>query len=170
MAATPASTLQTSSLPHTCLQGLLPPKARLLLGAGRWAEVPSENVSPGDLLLVVPGDRVPVDGMVVSGLSTVDESALTGVSTEAARLQHSVANTAWLPARMTARGLHSQASRLHMSQSWCTHPVLRLAGALIRPSTDHESSWQELSAQVMLPSSLSPMCHHLVRGTHVAAR
>ena len=70
-------------LPRTCLQGLLPPKARLLLGGGRWAEVPSENVSPGDLLLVVPGDRVPVDGTVVSGLSTVDESALTGASSAA---------------------------------------------------------------------------------------
>ncbi|PSC75437.1 copper-transporting ATPase chloroplastic [Micractinium conductrix] len=58
--------------------GLLPPKARLLLGDGSWREVPSESVATGDLLTVLPGDRVPVDGVVVGGRSTVDESALTG--------------------------------------------------------------------------------------------
>jgi len=35
-------------------------------------------VAAGDLLTVLPGDRIPVDGMVVGGRSTVDESALTG--------------------------------------------------------------------------------------------
>ena len=60
------------------LQGLLPPKARLLLDNGEWRQVPSENVSQGDLLVLFPGDRIPVDGTVVSGCSSVDESALTG--------------------------------------------------------------------------------------------
>jgi Cu2+-exporting ATPase len=61
------------------LQGLLPPRARLLLsdGAG-WREVPSEGVTAGDLVAVLPGDRVPVDGEVQAGRSSVDESALTG--------------------------------------------------------------------------------------------
>ncbi|HEY7132243.1 MAG TPA: heavy metal translocating P-type ATPase [Candidatus Limnocylindrales bacterium] len=40
--------------------------------------VPLEDVQPGDLLRVRPGDRVPVDGMVVEGESTIDESMLTG--------------------------------------------------------------------------------------------
>jgi magnesium-transporting ATPase (P-type) len=44
-------------------QGLLPPKARLLLGDGSWREVPSESVAAGDVLTVLPGDRVPVDGV-----------------------------------------------------------------------------------------------------------
>ena len=60
------------------MQGLLPPKARLLLADGQWRQVPSENVAPGDLLVLFPGDRIPVDGVVVSGCSSVDESALTG--------------------------------------------------------------------------------------------
>ncbi len=40
--------------------------------------MPADAVSPGDLLTVLPGDRVPVDGVVVRGRSSVDESALTG--------------------------------------------------------------------------------------------
>jgi cation-transporting ATPase V len=42
--------------------------------------VPVEAVHPGDLFLVRPGDKVPVDGVVVSGASAVDESMLTGES------------------------------------------------------------------------------------------
>lgn len=45
--------------PACAPQGLLPPKARMLLGDGSWREVPSESVAAGDLLTVLPGDRVP---------------------------------------------------------------------------------------------------------------
>jgi P-type E1-E2 ATPase len=46
--------------------------------ASTGAMVPASSVEIGTLLLVRPGDVVPVDGVVVSGASTVDESALTG--------------------------------------------------------------------------------------------
>ncbi len=42
--------------------------------------VPVEDVRPGDVLLVRPGDKVPVDGIVIEGASAVDESMLTGES------------------------------------------------------------------------------------------
>jgi Cu+-exporting ATPase len=42
--------------------------------------VPLTDVSPGDLLRVKPGGRVPVDGIVVSGSAIIDESMLTGES------------------------------------------------------------------------------------------
>ncbi|EFJ44901.1 hypothetical protein VOLCADRAFT_64450 [Volvox carteri f. nagariensis] len=69
-----------ASADMAALQELVPTRARLLLSGGgdKHAEVPAEAVGPGDLLLVLPGDRVPVDGVVVGGRSSVDESALTG--------------------------------------------------------------------------------------------
>ena len=44
------------------------------------SEVPVESVKMGDLLLIRPGERIPVDGVVVEGISTVDQSAITGES------------------------------------------------------------------------------------------
>lgn len=67
-----------ASADMVALQDLIPSKARLQLKDGSCSEVPAEAVGPGDLLVVRPGDRMPVDGLVVGGRSTVDESALTG--------------------------------------------------------------------------------------------
>ncbi|KAJ9508304.1 hypothetical protein QJQ45_011811 [Haematococcus lacustris] len=57
---------------------LVPTRARLALAHGGHREVPAEAVGPGALIAVLPGDRLPVDGVVVSGRSCVDESALSG--------------------------------------------------------------------------------------------
>ena len=59
-------------------QELLPATARLSLDDGSWREVPAAAVAPGDLLTVLPGDRIPVDGAVAGGRSSVNEAALTG--------------------------------------------------------------------------------------------
>ncbi len=54
-------------------------KAALVVrGDGREEEVPLDDVQPGDRLRVRPGDKVPVDGLVVEGRSFVDESMITG--------------------------------------------------------------------------------------------
>ena len=58
----------------------LTPKTATVLRDGGEAEVPVEQVQAGDLMLVRPGASVPVDGVVVEGASSVDESALTGES------------------------------------------------------------------------------------------
>ena len=58
----------------------LTPKTAVLLRDGVEVEVPVEQVRAGDLVLVRPGASVPVDGVVVEGASSVDESALTGES------------------------------------------------------------------------------------------
>ena len=58
----------------------LTPKTAAVLRDGQEVEVPVEQVRAGDLVLVRPGGSVPVDGVVVEGASSVDESALTGES------------------------------------------------------------------------------------------
>ena len=60
------------------LLGLAPPTARLVGADGSEQDVPLEHVKPGDRLRVRPGDKVPVDGVVVEGRSSVDEAMLTG--------------------------------------------------------------------------------------------
>ncbi|MFA6366302.1 MAG: heavy metal translocating P-type ATPase, partial [Candidatus Hydrogenedentales bacterium] len=58
----------------------LKPKTATVLQDGKEIELPIDEVEPGDTLLVRPGERVPVDGTVLSGASAVDESMLTGES------------------------------------------------------------------------------------------
>ncbi len=58
----------------------LAPDTAILIDDGGQREIPLAQVKPGDLLLVRPGESVPVDGTVVSGESAVDESMLTGES------------------------------------------------------------------------------------------
>ena len=60
------------------LLGLAPKTARLVLPDGTEKDVPLEHVKPGDRLRVRPGEKVPVDGVVVEGHSSVDESMITG--------------------------------------------------------------------------------------------
>ena len=52
----------------------------------RETDVPVEDIHPGDLVRVRPGEKVPVDGVVVSGASSVDESMLTGEPLPAERV------------------------------------------------------------------------------------
>jgi Cu+-exporting ATPase len=61
------------------LFALAPPSARVRRD-GQELELPLEQVTVDDLVLVRPGEKIPVDGMVVEGLSSVDESMLTGES------------------------------------------------------------------------------------------
>ncbi|MEV0158247.1 heavy metal translocating P-type ATPase [Micromonospora sp. NPDC050686] len=61
------------------LAGLRPRTARVLR-AGVEVEVPADEVVVGDLVRVRPGEKVPVDGVVAEGSSTVDESMVTGES------------------------------------------------------------------------------------------
>ena len=60
------------------LLGLAPATARRLGQGGQEEDVPLEHVHVGDRLRVRPGEKVPVDGVVLEGSSTVDESMITG--------------------------------------------------------------------------------------------
>ncbi len=56
------------------------PKTALIVRDSKEMEIPVEDVQPGDIILVRPGERVPVDGVIREGHSTIDESMITGES------------------------------------------------------------------------------------------
>jgi len=67
------------------LLSLVPATARVVRD-GREEEIPMEQVKPGDLVRVRPGESIPVDGEVVEGASGVDESLVTGESMPAEKI------------------------------------------------------------------------------------
>jgi Cu+-exporting ATPase len=70
---------QTSSAIRALLD-LSPKMARVLGADGAERDIPLDEVNPGDRLRVRPGEKIPVDGVVVDGTSLVDESMITGES------------------------------------------------------------------------------------------
>ena len=68
---------RTSSAIRALLE-LSPKMARLMRDDGSEYDVPLEQVKVGDKLRVRPGEKIPTDGVVIDGLSSVDESMLTG--------------------------------------------------------------------------------------------
>lgn len=59
---------------------LLPSTAHHIMPDGETMEMPLEHLKPGDLVLVKPGEKVPVDGKIIKGQTSIDESMLTGES------------------------------------------------------------------------------------------
>lgn len=81
---TVGKTLEAYSKGRTtdALKGLmeLSPKTAVVERDGKEQTIPAEQVKTGDVFVVRPGEHIPVDGIVLSGVSAVDESALTGES------------------------------------------------------------------------------------------
>lgn len=59
---------------------LIPSEAHLITEGGAIKEVSVSELSPEQTILIKPGERIPVDGIVVKGQSSIDESMLTGES------------------------------------------------------------------------------------------
>jgi Cu+-exporting ATPase len=120
------------------LARLVPPTARVRRGDA-VVEVPVEAVRIGDLVLVRPGERVPVDGVVVEGSSHVDESALTGESLPVAKAvgepvyAATVNRTGAFTLRATAVGTETalgRIARLVEAAQATKPPIQRLADRL----------------------------------------
>ncbi|MEC7519667.1 MAG: heavy metal translocating P-type ATPase [Myxococcota bacterium] len=100
------------------LVALQPATALRLSPDGAEEEVPLSAVEPGDLVIVRPGARIPVDGEVVGGASAVDESTLTGeslpVDKRAGDLVHggTLNESGSLRVRVRARGEESALARV----------------------------------------------------------
>ena len=58
----------------------LAPKTAIVVRDGKEVEIPAEELTVGDIFIVKPGANIPVDGIVVSGSTGIDESAITGES------------------------------------------------------------------------------------------
>jgi Cu+-exporting ATPase len=82
---------QQTSEAIRALQKLWPEHAKVLnadidpqgnagIGAHQYRDLPLEQVLPGDSVFILPGERIPVDGVIIFGASHVDESLLTGES------------------------------------------------------------------------------------------
>lgn len=69
---------QTAVALHKLIQ--LQPKNATIVRDGIESTLPIESIQQGDVILVRPGERIPTDGIVISGKSSVDESMLTGES------------------------------------------------------------------------------------------
>ncbi|GJP45407.1 hypothetical protein CLOM_g4803 [Closterium sp. NIES-68] len=114
----------------------------LALSMAAWVQVPANHVRPGDKVLVLPGDVIPVDGTVVHGRSAVDESLQTGeAATVAKRRGAAVAagTVNWegpIVVAATATGAScavcEMARRVEDAQQR-TAPVQRLADAIAGP-------------------------------------
>lgn len=74
----------TSSI--SALTQLAPTRATVKLTDGTTVSVPVEELQPGQVVLVAPNSRVPADGVVVAGVSAVDQSAVTGESVPAQKV------------------------------------------------------------------------------------
>lgn len=62
------------------MAALLPKRALVKRGGGRLEEVPVHKLRVGDVVVVKPGWRIPIDGKIISGHSNIDQSAITGES------------------------------------------------------------------------------------------
>ena len=68
----------------------LSPKTAIVLRNGKEVTIPSEEVNKGDIVVIKPGMMVPVDGTIVDGTTTVDESALTGESLPKEKVENDI--------------------------------------------------------------------------------
>ncbi len=121
------------------LLGLAPKTARIIRPKGVEEDIPLDQVHPGDLLRVRPGEKVPVDGVVIEGRSSVDESMVTGEpipveKTEGAKVTGGTINVAggfvMRAERVGADTLLAQIVRMVGEAQRSRAPIQRLADAV----------------------------------------
>jgi Cu+-exporting ATPase len=161
---------QTSSALRK-LVTLLPPNARVEQGTA-WIEKPLDQVKSGEIVVVRPGERIPVDGVVIDGASDIDESMLTGEPLPVARtlgdavVGGTVNTTGSLRYRATSVGADSVLARIVklMREAQSSRaPIQRLAdrvSAVFVPAVVGIAivtflAWYFLADQAALPRSIA---------------
>ncbi len=113
------------------LAALIPERAHMVLDAGgdaaaaataaaQTVSVPTASVAPGDMLRVLPGERMPVDGVVLAGKAVADEAMLTGEAALVAKTPGDQVNTTSIPGltlqQATAQTIAPDTARLSVDQ------------------------------------------------------
>jgi P-type Cu+ transporter len=127
---------------------LCPPTARIVAD-GREEDVPVADVTVGQVVLVRPGERIPVDGVVRSGSSAVDQSALTG---ESLPLEKSVADEVFAGTLNQFGALEVEATRV------ATDSTLSKVVQLVAEATERKAPLERTAdryARMFLPVVLS---------------
>src|SRR6266508_2109181 len=122
------------------LLGLAPKTSRIIHHNGVEKDIPLDQVHPGDLLRVRPGEKVPVDGVVIEGRSSVDESMVTGEpipveKTEGDKVTGGTINVAgsfvMRAERVGSETLLAQIVRMVGEAQRSRAPIQRMADALV---------------------------------------
>ncbi len=125
--------IRTSSAIHSLLE--LRPKRARVLRHGQEVEIPSSEVALGDSIRIRPGERIPLDGVVLDGHSSVNEALLTGESLPVAKesgakiFAATINNDGVLLVRTTAlenNTLHAQLVRLMEEAQRTRSPIHQL--------------------------------------------
>ena len=112
------------------------PKTAVVERGDRLEEVSIDDVQPGDIFVVKPGERIPVDGVIIEGSTAVDESALTGESIPAdkevddAVSAATISRSGYIRARATRVGedtTFSQIIRMVSDAAATKAPIARIA-------------------------------------------
>jgi Cu+-exporting ATPase len=121
------------------LLGLAPKTARLIRDDGTEVDVPLEDVKHGDRLRVRPGEKVPVDGVVLEGASSVDESMISGEAIPVEKLKDSrvtgatvngTGSLVMLAERVGSETLLAQIVRMVTEAQRSRAPIQKLADAV----------------------------------------
>ena len=147
---------RTSSAIRALLD-LSPKMARLMRDDGSEYDVPLDQVKVGDKLRVRPGEKIPTDGIVVDGLSSVDESMITGESMPVEKrtgdkvIGATVNGTGWLLMRAERVGsdtVLAQIVQMVSNAQRSRAPIQRLADRV---------------AAFFVPAVLDDRGHHVLR-------
>lgn len=118
------------------LLGLAPRTARRVRARGIEEDIPLHFIRPGDRLRVRPGEKIPVDGIVIEGVSSVDESMITGESIPVQKtvddqvIGATINNTGGLEIKVTRVGAETVLAQIVRMVSEAQHsraPIQRLA-------------------------------------------
>lgn len=117
----------------------LQPKTATILRDGTETKLPLEAICEGDLILVCPGERIPTDGLIVSGNSSVDESMMTGESLPVEKTSQS---------RVIGGTLNQHGSFQYRATTLGTHSALSQIVKLLRDAQGSRAPIQRIADHV----------------------